>query len=91
MILIAIIIEIASFIGLVYLYENNEDTPPISGFLAIVFIGSLIIIHILICQKLSTAPVSHEYPSDEYVLEYKVTTVGEKSDTTYVLTKIKEE
>lgn len=89
MILIAIIIEIASFIGLVYLYENNEDTPLISGFLAIIFIISLIIIHILICQKPSTAPVSHEYPSDEYILEYKVTTIEEKCDTTYVLTKIK--
>ena len=90
MIWIAIIIEIGSLIGLVYLYKNNEDTPLISGFLAIVFMISLIIIHILI-QKLSTAPVSHEYSTDEYTLEYNVTTVGEKSDTTYVLTKIKEE
>lgn len=90
MIWIAIIIEIGSLIGLVYLYKNNEDTPLISGFLAIVFMISLIIIHILI-QKLSTAPVSHEYSTDEYTLEYNVTTVGEKSDTTYVLTKIKKE
>lgn len=90
MIWIAIIIEIGSLIGLVYLYENNEDTPLISGFLAIVFIISLIIIHILI-QKLSTKPVSYGYHADEYTLEYKVTTIGEKSDTTYVLTKIKEE
>lgn len=37
------------------------------------------------------APVTHEFPCADYSLEYKVTTIGEKSDTTYVLTKIKEE
>lgn len=30
---------------------------------------------------------SIEYPASEYKLEYKITTIGEKSDTTYVLTR----
>lgn len=33
---------------------------------------------------------SKEFPVSEYTLEYKIITIGEKSDTTYVLTKIKE-
>lgn len=30
-----------------------------------------------------------EYPKSEYCLDYKVTTLGNQSDTTYVLTRIK--
>ena len=40
-------------------------------------------------QELCPEPITYEYPDSEYVLEYKVTTIGEKCDTTYVLTKIK--
>lgn len=91
MIWIAIIIEIASLIGLVYSNKKADKVSLISLFSVLGLMISLIVIHIVVFQELYTAPVSHEYPSDEYVLEYKVTTVGEKSDTTYVLTKIKEE
>lgn len=40
---------------------------------------------------LDDSPIVHEFPCADYSLEYKVTIVGEKSDTVYVLTKIKEE
>lgn len=35
------------------------------------------------------APVTYEFPCTDYSLEYKVTTVEEKSDITYVLIRIK--
>lgn len=91
MIWIAIIIEIASFIGLIYSNKKADRVSLTLIFSVFGLIISLIVIHIVVFQALFTEPVSYEYPADEYVLEYKVTTIGEKSDTTYVLTKIKEE
>ena len=91
MIWIVIIIEIASFIGLAYSNEIADEVSLIKIFSVFGLITSLIAIHIVLFQALFTEPVSYEYPTDEYVLEYKVTTIGEKSDTIYVLTKIKEE
>ena len=44
----------------------------------------------IICIVIPEEP--KEYPASEYTLEYKITTIGEQSDTTYVLTKkIKED
>lgn len=37
----------------------------------------------------NTETVSYDFPANEYTLEYKVVVIGEKCDTTYMLTKIK--
>lgn len=37
----------------------------------------------------NTETVSYDFPANEYILEYKVVVIGEKCDTTYMLTKIK--
>lgn len=87
MLWISIIIGIVSFIGLGYSIEKTDGLAIVTVFSVFGLFFSLLMIY----DALSTEPVSYEYPTDEYVLEYKVTTVGEKSDTTYVLTKIKEE
>lgn len=87
MIWIAIIIGIVSFIGLVYSLEKTDGLAIIAVFSILGLFFSIAGIY----QCLSKEPVTYEYPTDEYTLEYKVTTIGEKFDTTYVLTKIKEE
>lgn len=85
MVWFAIILGIVSFIGLGYSFEKTDGIAMITVLSVFGMFFSLLMIY----DAFSTAPVSHEYPSDEYVLEYKVTTIGEKCDTTYVLTKIK--
>lgn len=87
MVWFAIILGIASFIGLGYSFEKTDGISMITVLSVFGMFFSLLMIY----DALYTGPVSYEYPTDEYTLEYKITTVGEKSDTTYVLTKIKEE
>ena len=41
------------------------------------------------CSKESKKPKVKEYPLIEWRMDYKITTMNEKSDTTLVLTKIK--
>ena len=41
------------------------------------------------CSKESKKPKVKEYPLTEWRMDYKITTMNEKSDTTLVLTKIK--
>lgn len=81
----AIIIGIISIIGLIYSIGESYGTTIIAVLSTIGIFFSLIEIH----QVFSTRPIAYEYPDSEYVLEYKITTIGEESDTTYVLTKIK--
>lgn len=40
-------------------------------------------------EAFNTKTVSYDFPANEYILEYKVVIIGEKCDTTYMLTKIK--
>lgn len=87
MIWIAIIIGIISFIGLCYSLSETDGVAIVTVFSLLGLFFSIVVIY----QCLSKEPVTYEYSTDEYTLEYKVTTIGEKSDTTYVLTKIKEE
>lgn len=88
MIWIAIIIGIVSLVGLGYSVVRIDD---ISVIIILFSTLGLFVSLLLIFQTLSIEPVSYEYATDEYILEYKITTIGEKSDTVYVLTKIKEE
>jgi hypothetical protein len=65
---------------------------PIS-YILINIIGGIILIGIggigivKISKEASAAP--RDFPASEYHLDYKITTIGEQADTTYVLTKIK--
>lgn len=87
MIWFVIIIGIISFIGLGYSVLETDGIAIVTVISTLGLCSSIAGIY----QCLSKEPVSYEYPTNEYVLEYKITTIGEKSDTTYVLTKIKEE
>ena len=85
MIWICIIVALLSTSGLIYSIANTDGEAAVSSMCSLMLFASVAgIIDI-------TAPEeSEEYPASEYTLEYKVTTIGEQSDTTYVLTKIKE-
>ncbi len=80
-----VVIGIASFIGLGYSIEKADGTAVIA---VLSTLGMLISV-VGIYRDLSLEPITYDYPANEYILEYKVVTVGEKCDTTYVLTKIK--
>lgn len=85
MLWISIIIGIISFIGFVYSIDKTDGLAA----LAILSTFGMFFSIIGIYSKLCPEPIIYDYPASEYVLEYKITTIGEKSDTTYVLTKIK--
>lgn len=87
MIYICIILGILSAGGLLYTIIDTDGEAGIAVLLAIVFFLSVA----GLIDMLDDSPITHEFPCADYSLEYKVTTVEEKSDTTYVLTKIKEE
>ena len=87
MLWISIIIGIISFIGFVYSIDKTDGLAA----LAILSTFGMFISIIGIYNEFCPEPITYEYPDSEYVIEYKVTTIGEKCDTTYVLTKIKEE
>lgn len=80
-----VVIGIASFIGLGYSIEKADGPAVIAVFSTL----GMLISAVGIYRDLSTEPITYDYPASEYVIEYKVTTIGEESDTTYVLTKIK--
>ena len=85
MVWVFIILGIICFIGFCSLVEITNGIAVLTVFL-IFGIGFSIM---GIRQEFCPEPITYEYPNSEYVLEYKVTTIGEKCDTTYVLTKIK--
>ena len=87
MIWICIIIGLISFAGLVYSIIETDGF----AILAIFSVFGLICSFVGILDLSSEKNKSYEYPATEYNLEYKITTIGEQSDTTYVLTKIKED
>lgn len=87
MICICIILGVLSAGGLLYTIIDTDGEAGIAVLCAFGFFFSVA----GLIDLLDDSPVTHEFPCTNYSLEYKVTTVGEKSDTTYVLTKIKEE
>lgn len=78
MLWISIIIGIISFIGFVYSIDKTEGIAVLSTF-GMFF--SIMGIYDALCPE----PITYEYPNSEYVLEYKIITIGEESDTIYVL------
>lgn len=87
MIWICIIIGLISFAGLLSSIIETDGF----AILAIFSVFGLIFSFVGILGLSSEKNKSYEYLATEYTLEYKVTTIGEQSDTTYVLTKIKED
>lgn len=85
MLWISIIIGIISFIGFIYSLDKTDGLAVLAIFSTFGIFFSIIGIYSKLCPE----PIIYDYPASEYVLEYKITTIGEKSDTTYVLTKIK--
>ena len=87
----SIIFGIISLISLVYSIINPSGMTDPNGTAEIGALSTLVLIFSIvgICYELSTEkPVTYKYPASEYVLECEITTIGEESDTTYVL-KIK--
>lgn len=86
---------IVAFILLILHIYDIVDYPT-TGVSFIVF---LILCLITICftvqaeqskkPKVKECPLTKEYPLTEWRMDYKITTMNEKSDTTLVLTKIK--
>lgn len=81
MLWISIIIGIISFIGFVYSIDKTDGIAALAVLSTFGIFFSLMGIYDALCPE----PITYEYPDSEYVLEYKITTIGEESDTTYVL------
>lgn len=83
--IVSIVIGIVSFIGFVWTLRETEGLAMLTVFSAIGILLSLA----GLSKVFNTKTVSYDFPANEYTLEYKVVIIGEKCDTTYMLTKIK--
>ena len=83
--IVSIVIGIVSLVGFVWTLKETEGLAMltvISAMGILLSLGGL-------AKVFNTKTVAYDFPANEYILEYKVVTIGEKCDTTYVLTKIK--
>ena len=85
MIYICFIFAVVSSFGLVYSIIESDGEAAVAALSSLTLFFSVAGI-----IDMATPEKPKEYSSSEYTLEYKVTTIGEQSDTTYVLTKIEE-
>ena len=83
--IISIIVGIVSIIGFVWTLRETDGL----ALLAILSVIGIFFSLAELTKVFNTETVSYDFPANEYILEYKVVTIGEKCDTTYVLTKIK--
>ena len=83
--IVSIVIGIVSLVGFVWTLEETEGLAVLTIFSAIGILFSLAGLN----KVFNTKTVSYDFPANEYILEYKVVIIGEKCDTTYMLTKIK--
>ena len=83
--IVSIVIGIVSLVGFVWTIEETEGLAMLTVISAIGILLSLA----GLSKVFNTKTASYDFPANEYILEYKVVTIGEKCDTTYVLTKIK--
>ena len=81
----SIVIGIVSLVGFVWTLRETEGLAMLTVFSAIGILLSLA----GLSKVFNTKTVSYDFPANEYILEYKVVIIGEKCDTTYMLTKIK--
>ena len=83
--IVSTVIGIVSLVGFVWTLEETEGLAMLAIFSAIGILSSLA----GLSEVFNTKTVSYDFPANEYILEYKVVIIGEKCDTTYMLTKIK--
>ena len=81
----SIVIGIVSLVGFVWTIEETEGLAMLTVISAMGILVSLVGLR----EAFNTKTVSYDFPANEYILEYKVVIIGEKCDTTYMLTKIK--
>lgn len=83
--IISIIVGIVSIIGFVWTLRETDGL----ALLAILSVIGIFFSLAELTKVFNTETVSYDFPANEYTLEYKVVVIGEKCDTTYMLTKIK--
>lgn len=72
-----------NLIFMIYNIRKADNFKSIIGFCG--FLLCFLSLGIAIYSNALTE--KQEFPASEYTLEYKITTIGEKSDTVYVLIK----
>ena len=87
--IVSIVIGIVSLVVFVWTFEETEGLAMLTVISAMGILLSLAGLCEGLNKVFNTETVSYDFPANEYILEYKVVTIGEKCDTTYVLTKIK--
>ena len=85
MLWLCIVIGIVSLVGFVWTIEETEGLAVLTVISAMGILFSLV----GLSEVFNTKTESYDFPANEYTLEYKVVIIGEKCDTTYMLTKIK--
>lgn len=83
--IVSIVIGIVSLVGFVWTLKETEGLAMLTVISAMGILLSLAGLN----KVFNTKTVSYDFPANEYILEYKVVIIGEKCDTTYMLTKIK--
>ena len=83
--IVLIVIGIVSLVGFVWTIEETEGLAVLTVISAMGILLSLV----GLSEAFNTKTESYDFPANEYILEYKVVIIGEKCDTTYMLTKIK--
>lgn len=73
------------------LLSEKQDHVAVWGIIAAISAVLTFVFGAFESFQMTNDEMNKEYPASEYTIQYKVTTIGEKSDTTYVLTKIKED
>lgn len=84
--IVSIVIGIVSLVGFVWTLRETDGLALLAVFSAI---GILLSLSGGLAEVFNTKTVSYDFPANKYTLEYKVVIIGEKCDTTYMLTKIK--
>ena len=87
--IVSIVIGIVSLVGFVWTLEETEGLAMLTVISAMGILLSLAGLREGLNKVFNTETVSYDFPANEYILEYKVVIIGEKCDTTYMLTKIK--
>lgn len=83
--IVSVVIGIVSFVGFVWTLEETEGL----ALLAVISVIGILLSLAGLSSVFNTKTESYDFPANEYTLEYKVVIIGEKYDTTYMLTKIK--
>lgn len=85
----SIVIGIVSLVGFVWTLKETEGLAMLTVISAMGILLSLAGLREGLNKVFNAKTVSYDFSANEYILEYKVVIIGEKCDTTYMLTKIK--